>query len=183
MTQRILAVDDEPHMLELLERIVEEKTEYRIRTTSNSLEVPRLLDGDAYDVVVTDLKMAGMDGLDVLRTVHERGRGERVIIITAFGTLDSALSALSLGVFDYITKPFKKEEFLRSLNRAMGSVRERRDVEALRSIFHQEPYDQARDAFDREYVRRLRQRASGDVATLAERSGLSPQRLEELLRD
>lgn len=183
MTQHILAVDDEPHMLKLLERIVEEKTPYRITTTSNSLEVPGLLERHAFDVVVTDLKMPGMDGLDVLQTVRERGRGEQVIIITAFGTLDSAMTALSSGVFDYIIKPFKKEAFLFSLHRAMRWVQKQREVEGLQAIFETEPYEEAREAFDREYVRRLRQRASGDVAALAERSGMNPGQLEELLQD
>ena len=183
MTQHILAVDDEPHMLKLLQRIVEEKTPYRITTTSNSLEVPRLLERNEFDVVVTDLKMPGMDGLDVLQAIRERGRGEQVIIITAFGTLESAMTALSSGVSDYIIKPFKKETFLFSLHRAMRWMQKQREVESLQAILDTEPYDKARRAFEREYVRRLRQRASGDLAALAERSGLSPHQLEELLQD
>ena len=57
MTQTILSVDDEPHMLKLLERIITEKTAYRITTTNNSLEVPELLKQNTYDLILADLKM------------------------------------------------------------------------------------------------------------------------------
>lgn len=182
MTQHILAVDDEPHMLKLLERIVQEKTPYAITTTANSLEVPRLLEEREYDVVVTDLKMPGMDGLDILRSIRGKGRREQVIIITAFGTLDTAMEALSAGVFDYITKPFKKEEFLFALHRAMRWMSNQRELDGLRAVFDLDEYDRAREAFDREYVRRLRERQPGDTQALARRCGIDPNRFEELLK-
>jgi two-component system response regulator PilR (NtrC family) len=103
MTQRILAVDDELHMLTLLERIITEKTPYQIVTTNNALEVPALLEKSQFDLIITDLKMPGLDGMDILRLVREQGRPEEVIIITAFGSLESAIEALSRKVFDYIT--------------------------------------------------------------------------------
>ena len=183
MTQRILAVDDEPHMLKLLERIVEEKTPYSITTTSNSLEVPSLLESAQFDVIVTDMKMPGLDGMDVLRLVQERGQSEQVIVMTAFGTLDTALDALSAGVFDYIIKPFKKESFLFTLHRAMRWTREQRGVRSLAALLELEPFGRARDAFEREYIRRLKERTAGDVVMLAERSGLDAERVEQLLRD
>jgi DNA-binding NtrC family response regulator len=180
MTQHILAVDDEPHILKLLERIVEDKTPYRITTTSNSLEVPALLEGQVFDVVVTDLRMPGLDGFGVARLVRERGRGAQVILITAFGGLDAAMEALSAGVFDYVHKPFRKEEFLFSLHRAMCCARTQQEAAQLRGIVEREPYQEARDAFDQEYVRRLQARAPGDLSSQAERSGLDPRRIEEM---
>ena len=81
MKQRILAIDDEIHMLKLLERIITEKTPYQIQTTNNALELPGILQHDEFDVIITDLKMPGMDGLDVLRLVKQQGRREEVIII------------------------------------------------------------------------------------------------------
>jgi DNA-binding NtrC family response regulator len=183
VTQRILAVDDEPHMLKLLERIVEEKTPYSITTTSNSLEVPSLLESGHFDVIVTDMKMPGLDGLDILKLIQERGHGEQVIVMTAFGTLDTALEALSAGVFDYIIKPFKKETFLFTLHRAIRWTREKRETKHLAELLELEPYDLARDAFEREYIRKLKERTAGDVVVLAERSGLDAVRVEMLLRD
>ena len=74
MKQTILSVDDEPHMLKLLERIITEKTPYHVTTTSNSLEVPELLKQNTYDLILTDLKMPGLDGMDILlasgQTIH-----------------------------------------------------------------------------------------------------------------
>ena len=119
MKQRILAIDDEPHMLVLLERIIREKTPYNIRTTSNPLEVPELLASERFEIIITDLKMPKFDGLEVLRLIQQEERDELVILITAFGSADTAREARALGVFDYITKPFRKEEILTCLQRGM----------------------------------------------------------------
>jgi len=83
MKQRILAVDDELHMLKLLERIIGEKTAYQIQTTNNALEVPPLLTRESFDIIITDLKMPGMDGIDLLKHIKEKNIDSEVIIITA----------------------------------------------------------------------------------------------------
>jgi DNA-binding NtrC family response regulator len=119
MIQKILAVDDEPDLLRLLERIIREKTTYEIKITGNPLEVPTLLEAEEFDVIITDLKMPGMDGLDILKYISDNKRNEQVIIITAFGSLDTAMDALTLGVFDYITKPFRKEQIIATVDKAM----------------------------------------------------------------
>ncbi len=180
MIQSILAVDDEPHMLKLLERIISEKTPYRIHTTSNSLEVPDLLAENNYDLILSDLKMPGMDGLDILRHVKEKNRFEEMIMITAFGSLETAIEALSLGVFDYITKPFKKEQILYTIKRAMRWQKMKREAAAMEEIFCLEPFEKASKAFEREYVHRLAERCEGDPAALAERSGLPAETIASL---
>jgi len=177
MKQRILAVDDEPHILTLIERIVSEKTPYQITTTGNALEVPDMLSRDQYDVVITDLKMPGMDGLELLRLIKEQGRKEEVIIITAFGSLESAVEAMSHGVFDYITKPFKKEQFLFTIDRAMRLQRLNKEAERLSGIFTAEPFEKASRLFEEEYIRQLGERTGHDEKAMAERSGLSRERL------
>jgi DNA-binding NtrC family response regulator len=170
--QSILAVDDEVHMLRLLERIVSEKTPYSIVTTNSSLEVPRLLETETFDLIITDLKMPGMDGLDILRTVKEQGRDEEIVILTAFGSLESAIEALSNDVFDYITKPFKKEQILFTVNKAMRWQQMKREAAATAALFEREPYEEAERTFQAEYLRRLGERCQGDPAKMAERSGL-----------
>jgi DNA-binding NtrC family response regulator len=182
VTQRILAVDDEVHMLRLLERIIAEKTPYPIVTTNSPLEVPRLLEEQRFDLILTDLKMPGMDGLDILRAVKERGRGEEIIILTAFGSLETAIEALSNDVFDYITKPFKKEQILFTVHKAMRWQRLRREAEATAAIFEREPYPLAERAFRTEYLRRLAERCGGEVSAVAARSGLPPEQVAESLR-
>ncbi|MBN1346295.1 MAG: response regulator [Phycisphaerae bacterium] len=180
--QRILAVDDEPHMLKLLERIITEKTAYQITTTSNSLEVPGLLDAGAFDLIVSDLKMPGLDGMDILRLIKEKGRDEELIIITAFGSLETAIEALSLGVFDYITKPFKREQIIYTVDRVMRWQTLKRESKLVGEIFGLEPYAEARRAFERQYVQRLARRCDGDVRTMAERSGMSAEDIAATMR-
>ncbi len=154
-TGRILAVDDEPHMLLLLERIVISKTPHSIATTSNSLEVPDLLNKGEYDIIISDLKMPGLDGLDILRLVKERDRDEQVIIITAFGIMETAMEALSLGVCSYILKPFRKEQIIASIERTMEIRRMKRELHTFEKILKTEPFDDAVKLFKQEYVKYL----------------------------
>ena len=172
MKQRILAVDDEPHMLLLLERIITEKTPFSIVTTNNPLEVPKILQTEQFDLIITDLKMPGLDGLEILRAIRSGDRFEQVIMITAFGSLESAVEAMSQGVFDYITKPFKKEQIIFTVDRVMRWQRVKRDMMRLESLFALEPYASAEDAFRREYVQRITARCAGDVAAASERARL-----------
>jgi DNA-binding NtrC family response regulator len=180
MTQTILSVDDEPHMLKLLERIITEKTPFKITTTSNSLEVPELLKQNRYDVILADLKMPGLDGMDILRMVREQERFEEVIIITAFGSLETAIESLSLGVFDYITKPFKKEQIIFTIKRAMRWQEMRQKSSKIDKMFSIEPYSNAQEVFEKEYVRLLSERCEGNKETMADRSGLTPDRIASL---
>jgi len=182
VTQRILAVDDEVHMLRLLERIISEKTPYPIVTTNSSLEVPRLLENESFDLILTDLKMPGMDGLDILRMVKEQGRDEEIIILTAFGSLETAMEALTHDVFDYITKPFKKEQILHTVNKAMRWQRLKREVAATAALFESEPYAEAERAFQAEYLRRLRERCGDDPEKMAQQSGLPAAAVAECLQ-
>ncbi|MCK4775566.1 MAG: response regulator [Candidatus Krumholzibacteria bacterium] len=180
MNQTILSVDDEPHMLKLLERIITDKTPYQITTTSNSLEVPELLEANTYDLILADLKMPGLDGMDILRLTKEQDRFEEVIMITAFGTLESASEALSLGVFDYITKPFTKSRIITSVNRAMNCQKFKREAARMQEVIGAEPFEEALKLFEREYLRFLSDRSGGDVAAMAERSGMPPDRISVL---
>lgn len=183
MKQQILAVDDEPHMLTLLERIITQKTPYQIMTTNNALEVPGILEQTQFDLIIVDLKMPGMDGIDILRMVKEKQREEEVIIITAFGSLETAIEALSLGVFDYITKPFKKEQIISTVDKAMRWQRMRRELKRMSDIFKREPYEEARLAFEREYVRHLAERSGGDEKRMAERSGLPAEVIASAMKE
>ncbi len=181
MPQSILAVDDEIHMLRLLQRIISEKTPYAITTTSSSVEVPSILDERTFDIVIADLKMPGMDGLDLLRWLKDHEREEELIILTAFGSIESAVEALSLGVFDYITKPFKKEQILYTVERAMRWQRARREAEEWRKILETEPFEAALAGFREAYARRLAGVVPGNLQEVARRSGLSVDTIERLL--
>lgn len=181
MKQSILAVDDEIHMLKLLERIIKEKTPYHIEITNNPLEVSGILEEKTFDLIITDLKMPVVDGIDLLRMIKEQEREEEVIIITAFGSLESATEALSRGVFDYITKPFKKEQIISTVDRAMQWQKTRRELAGISGIFDLEPFREAQKAFGLEYIRRLAERCGEDRKAMARRSGLSPEAIATIL--
>ncbi len=172
MRQSILAVDDEPHMLKLLERIISEKTSYQFSAAGNSLEIPDILGKENFDLIITDLKMPGMDGMDILNFIKENNRHEEVIIMTAFGSVESATDALSKGVFDYITKPFRKEQILLKIDRVMRWQKARMESEWISSLLEREPFAEAVEPFKAEYISRLLSRCEGDKAEAARRSGL-----------
>ena len=128
---RILLVDDEPDMLALLRTVIRGRTEHEVLATNNPLEVAEILGRAPVDVVVTDLKMPGMDGLDLLTQVHARDPDIAVLVITAYGSEESAAEALRRGAADFITKPFRKEQILLALDKALrfqALVRQNRDL-------------------------------------------------------
>ncbi|HLD46674.1 MAG TPA: response regulator [Desulfobaccales bacterium] len=119
MPDRILVVDDEPNMLRLLKTILMDKTGYEVTTTNNPLEVSKLLQESHYDLVVTDLKMPLVDGIDLIGIVKNIDAAMPIIVITAYGTIETAEEAIQKGAYDFITKPFRKETILITIKRAL----------------------------------------------------------------
>ena len=119
MPERILVVDDEPNMLRLLKTILMDKTGYEVTTTNNPLEVSKLLQESHYDLVVTDLKMPLVDGIDLIGIVKNIDTTLPIIVITAYGTIETAEEAIQKGAYDFITKPFRKETILITIKRAL----------------------------------------------------------------
>jgi len=116
---RILAVDDELDMLTLLKMMVEGYTDHQVTVTNNPLEAVEMLEREPFDLVLTDLKMPGMDGMEVLERAKKRDEDTLVLVITAYGSLESAEEATGKGAFDFITKPFRKEQILLAIDKAM----------------------------------------------------------------
>jgi DNA-binding NtrC family response regulator len=132
MAERILIVDDEVDMLELLKRIIEDKTPYRVLTTPDPLEVPQLLDETPFDLMITDLRMPGQNGIELLEKVHKKYERLPIMVITAYGTIETAVEAMQKGAFSYITKPFKKEEILLGIEKALDFQRLKNENQSLR---------------------------------------------------
>lgn len=181
MTHNILAVDDEPHILTLIERVLSEKTPYGITVTHNALEVPDILSAREFDVIVTDLRMPGLDGMELLRLVHDKKRLEEVIIITAFPSLDTALEAFFLGASDYIAKPFRWERLIDAVDTAVRRRREHRHAARLEAMLACEPFDRALAEFKTEYVKSLHRHTGGDAEATVRRSGLPIGEINSLL--
>jgi ATP-dependent Lon protease len=106
---RVLIVDDQEIARKNLAHVLE-KENYRVATADNGLEALELMETSDFDVILTDLRMERMDGIEVLEKAKLRCADSRVIMITAYATIDSAIDAMKKGAFHYITKPFKLEE-------------------------------------------------------------------------
>ncbi|MBW1917387.1 MAG: sigma-54-dependent Fis family transcriptional regulator [Deltaproteobacteria bacterium] len=119
MSAKILIIDDETDMLVMLKMLITDKTPHEVVTTNNPIEVEELLSENDFNIVITDLKMPMMDGIEVLEAVKKKDPDIPVIMITAFGTLEAAQEAVHRGAYDFITKPFRKEQILVALERAL----------------------------------------------------------------
>jgi DNA-binding NtrC family response regulator len=123
MPERILVVDDELDMLMLLRMIIEDNSDYAVETTNNPSEGLKMLTEKDYHLVISDLKMPGMDGMELFDELQEIKPGVPVIIITAYGSLETADEAMKKGVADFITKPFRKDSILFTINRVLELAR------------------------------------------------------------
>lgn len=132
MPEKILAVDDEPDMLKLLSMIIKEKTPYEIVTTNNPLEALEIARQGGFDIVIADLKMPGLDGIELLESIKQVDEDIPVIIITAYGTVESAAETMHKGAFDFITKPFRKEQILYTIDRAFKWVKLQKENRMLK---------------------------------------------------
>jgi len=130
---RMLVVDDEPGMRQLLDTAFTDKG-FSVSTASNGDKAVELIRDEAFDVIITDLKMPGRDGLAVLKAAKEKSVDSKVVLITAYGTIETAVEAMRLGAYDFIAKPFKLAEIelkVAKIVRAKGAERvESREPEA-----------------------------------------------------
>lgn len=128
---KILAVDDDPGSRELLQTILETNG-YQVVTAPSGKEGLNLVQGAPVDLVMTDLRMPGMDGLAFLKAIHEAFPMLSVIITTAHATIDSAVEATKLGAYGYITKPVTAERVLHLVRRAIEEQQLRQENIYLR---------------------------------------------------
>lgn len=138
MAEKILIVDDEPDMLKLLSMTIQRKTPYQVTITNNPLEALELAKKGGFDIVISDLKMPGLDGLELLDAVKSLDPDTPVILITAYGTIESASEAMEKGGFDFITKPFRIEQILFTIDRAMKWLKLRKENTLLKEQLQKE---------------------------------------------
>jgi len=139
---KVLVVDDDLEMCGMLSDVLKEEG-FSVTTTGDSSEASNILKREEFDVLVTDLQMKGLKGLDLLEGVKKVAPMTSVIIITAFGTIESAIKAMKMGAYDYITKPFQMDEIVFTVRKALENrllkkevIRLRKEVES-RYDFHQ----------------------------------------------
>jgi DNA-binding NtrC family response regulator len=127
---QILIIEDDRRLREVLQKILNRKG-FNVDLAENGSEGLKKIKQDSFDVALTDLKMPGMDGMEVLQAIKKLSPQTYVIIMTAYGTIDSAVEAIRNGAFDYITKPFKTEEILIVLEKALEDRDLRRKIDYL----------------------------------------------------
>ncbi|MCG3174506.1 MAG: Transcriptional regulatory protein ZraR [Myxococcota bacterium] len=132
---QILVVDDQPNMRATLGLLLRQEG-YQVSEAGGGEDAIRLMDDQPADLVITDLKMAPMDGMEVLRNARARTPPVEVIVMTAFGTIESAVEAMRIGAHDYITKPFRQEEILIRIEKALEKGRLAREYSLLKSEFN-----------------------------------------------
>ncbi len=141
LREKILLVDDEPGLSAFLEEVVREEG-FRAHKACSAAEALTALEEDSFHLVITDLRMPEMDGLELLRRIRERDPEIGVIVMTAFASLETAVEALRLGAMDYITKPLHVQEIQVVLRKAAESLelkRENRRLKAKLNVESSEP--------------------------------------------
>lgn len=122
VAERILVVEDDPLMLSALEILLEDEG-YDVTTASSGMEAIEKAKGSNFDLVVSDVRMAEMDGIETLSNVKQQQPDARSIVITGYASPDIPVQAIKLGVDDYIMKPFDDRQFVASVKRCLESFR------------------------------------------------------------
>jgi two-component system response regulator AtoC len=125
-TNRILLIDDEENFRHMLSVILK-KRGYEVDTASNGADGLKKVDTGSFDTVLCDIRMPEMDGLEFLQEAQKGGCESTIIMMSAYGTLDTAIEAMKLGAYDYISKPFKPDEIILTLKKAEERERLRRE--------------------------------------------------------
>jgi len=128
---RILVVDDEASLRDALGKLLSAEG-FEVRSAGNGREALEVLSSERFDFILCDLRMPGMGGLELLREITARGVPGTVIMMSAFGTVETAVEAMKLGAYDYVSKPFMSEEILLTLRKAAERERLREENVSLR---------------------------------------------------
>src|SRR3989442_1732133 len=131
---RILIVDDERSIRELLE-IVLKKDGFNVTSVRSAVEALTLLKSSDFDLIISDIKMPDMTGIDLLRQLRETTFGGQFILLTAFASSETAIQALKMGAFDYI---LKTENFIEELKLVVYSALENRRFRGKKWVFQRE---------------------------------------------
>jgi two-component system response regulator AtoC len=135
--RRVLVVDDEENIRVVLRTLLRRHA-YEVETAASGDEALGMVDSFGPDVVLTDVRMPKMGGLDLLSTLKAKGSDATLIVMSAFGNLDQAIDAMKAGAYDYIQKPFKPDEVVLALKKAEERELLRRENQALRAEIRKE---------------------------------------------
>ncbi|MBI2646420.1 MAG: sigma-54-dependent Fis family transcriptional regulator, partial [Deltaproteobacteria bacterium] len=120
MNSHILVIDDEANIRKVLKALLEQEGVH-VSEAKDGVEALSLLKKDSFQTIITDLRMPNLDGMGFLEASLKQYPDIPIIIVTAHGTVDSAVSALKMGAFDYISKPFDKTEMIQVIKKALST--------------------------------------------------------------
>ncbi|MFH0822925.1 MAG: sigma-54 dependent transcriptional regulator, partial [Pseudomonadota bacterium] len=120
---RLLIVDDEEDMLRLLKRSLSADLDCDVEIASKASYALKLLEGPPFDVVLTDVRMPGIDGMELLERAKKGRPDLTVVMMTAYGSIDLAVRAIKLGAYDFITKPFEHDKLVHLMEKALERSR------------------------------------------------------------
>jgi DNA-binding NtrC family response regulator len=191
---RVLVVEDRPAVLKLLSSILDDA--YDVITASDGAVALDVLESTFVDVVLTDIRMPGVSGFDVLRVALDRAPHARVIMMTAYANVPDAVAAMRLGAYDYVAKPLEADEILHTVGRAAADARALDAPFALGAAgddagaadpgtpsvgFHRAVED-ARERASREYLSSLMRAFHGNVTEAAKRAELTRESLHRVMK-
>lgn len=131
--RRILVTDDDPGVVDYLVEMLSEEG-YVVEGVTSPHKALACLGGNEFDLVIADVEMPGMRGIDLMAAIHAKKPGQLVLLITAFGSIDLAVRAVRAGACDFITKPFQIEVLCLAIERAFRERQMRREIVRLRSM-------------------------------------------------
>ncbi len=189
MPQKILVVDDEQDVLDVLERFLLAVGYEPVCFVDGQKAIAAMKD-HAFDLALVDLKLPKKSGIEIMKALHALDSDLPVIILTGYGTVESAVEAMELGAFNFLTKPYKQDELLFQVRQGLskklllGEIRELKEKAGQLSVSdlmivetasgsRVRPFLEAVDEFKAQYMIYLIEVSKGDLRKAAEASGLS----------
>ena len=171
---KILVVDDSPQISKALSDLLS-ASGYSVRTAPSGERALQILESATFDLIITDLKMTGMTGIELAKQVLQKSPGLPVVILTGFGDMDSVINALRLGVADYLKKPFSIDEVMSVVEREIAKSKGRQAVPSEAKPAEKPPRLYIFGQRDLEQIEavlsRLRAQATAESAMLVEQAG------------
>jgi DNA-binding NtrC family response regulator len=140
MNERLLIVEDEETLCQSLKRVLEREG-YTVETLNNAESAQEVFEAGFYDVIITDIILPGMTGIELLRKIKEKLPEQIVIIMTAYASLETAVEALRYGAYDYVVKPVMHEEIKQIVKNALTQMalqtentQLKREIEVLKGM-------------------------------------------------
>lgn len=186
---RLLVVEDKAPLRKLLERIL--SSHYDVESAADANEARAALARARFALVLTDVRMPGGNGLELLRDIKRNAPDTEVVVMTAYASVPDAVEAIRCGAYDYVTKPFDPDDVALVVARALAEPSQQKqprrsdddtDPTDLAQLSYRQAVERARERSTREYLAALLHEFNGNVTHAAARAGIERESLHRLLR-